>query len=528
MTRIATTRTARPAVFALLVAAVLCGSSAIGNEGERRIVSAEFGDNTTLLWSPTLEWTLKNPSHDGNPFDLIAKVTFTHKGGEEERVTEMFYAGEDAWKFRFTGTWVGEWTLTTQADGRNGTTKDDDLHGREGTVIVKTNPSPNATGFLTNVGNKYAVQDGEGKLRGVSHQVYQNGDGVEAIFNWKTTKKLSDATQRDVDLYLDLAERAGFDSIFDTVAHRWLKDGAIGHNQHNSVNPDLNTFAALDMIITRTHARGKVAHLWAWGDEARKWTPHGLPGGINGKVDRRLQRYIAARLGPLPGWTMGYGFDLQEWVNEDQVGAWAKYMHEHMGWRHLLMARGRSHPELDVISYSGCGHSYEDAVRNLESDPKRPHHFGERDGYLRNNYHTMDWTRRHLWQYTIAGGHSGHWGTWRRGYPNPEQPHTHRTFWNEKRRLTLDMSPANELTDGYALATPGREHYVFYKEDTENITMDLSGMTGPQPAVAVDTTKAYREITIGPLKPGEHTWQAPHKSDWAIAVGTFPAGEDED
>ena len=55
-------------------------------------------------------------------------------------------------------------------------------------------------------------------------------------------------------------------------------------------------------------------HLWTWGDEQRHMTP--ARWGINGNVDRATpERYIAARLGPLPGWTMGYGFDLDEWVN---------------------------------------------------------------------------------------------------------------------------------------------------------------------------------------------------------------------
>ena len=506
-------------------------SSALAADSAKQIVPAEFGESTATMWSPTLEWTLKNPSHEGNPFDLVAKVTFTHASGKETRVTEMFYAGDDAWKFRFTGTRKGTWTFVTQADGKDGTTKDPDLHGRKGTITVRPNPDANATGFLIAVGNKFATHDGEGRLRGVSYHVYQNDKGAQAVFNWKTTKKLSDATQEDVDLYLDLAERAGFDSIFDTVAHRWLKDGAIGHDQHDSVNPDLATFAALDMIITRTHARGKIVHLWAWGDNARhrRWTPVGLPGGINGKVDRRLQRYIAARLGPLPGWTMGYGFDLHEWTTEEQVGAWAQYMHEHMGWRHLLMARARSHAALDVVSHAHCGHSYEDAVKNLKSDPKRPHHFGERDCYGRSGYHTMDWTRRHLWRYTMAGGHSGHWGTWgNKEYPNPEQPKTHRTFWNRKQRLKLDMARANDLTDGFALATPDQEYFVFYKEDAASITMDLSDMDGSQPAVAVDTTREYREIDLGTLTPGKHTWKAPRKGDWAIAVGTFGDGEGED
>lgn len=67
-----------------------------------------------------------------------------------------------------------------------------------------------------------------------------------------------------------------------------------------------------------------------------------------------------------------------------------------------------------------------------------------------------------------------------------------------------------------------RDRLVFYRQDASSLHMDLTGMGGPQPAVAVDTTKKYGEIDIGPLNPGEHTWKAPSKSDWALAVGRFP------
>jgi hypothetical protein len=36
--------------------------------------------------------------------------------------------------------------------------------------------------------------------------------------------------------------------------------------------------------------------------------------------------------------------------------------------------------------------------------------------------------------------------------------------------------------------------------------MDLSGAAEALHAVAVDTTKAYREIDLGSLRPGKHTW----------------------
>jgi len=86
------------------------------------------------------------------------------------------------------------------------------------------------------------------------------------------------------------------------------------------------------------------------------------------------------------------------------------------------------------------------------------------------------------------------------------------------------MRRANDLTDGYCLAMPDDGRCVFYKEDTQTITMDFSKARGAQPAVAVDTAKRYHEIDIGPLDPRKHTWKAPHESDWAIAIGQFGGG----
>jgi len=65
-------------------------------------------------------------------------------------------------------------------------------------------------------------------------------------------------------------------------------------------------------------------------------TPRSLKGGLGGRIDLRLQRYIAARLGPIPGWSMGFGFDLDEWVTADQLKEWHDNMHRHFGWSHFL------------------------------------------------------------------------------------------------------------------------------------------------------------------------------------------------
>ncbi len=84
------------------------------------------------------------------------------------------------------------------------------------------------------------------------------------------------------------------------------------------------------------------------------------------------------------------------------------------------------------------------------------------------------------------------------------------------------MIRATELTDGVCLKRPSDRHFVFYKESTNSIQMDLSKMSGSQAAVAIDARKPYAEIDLGESVPRRKwTWTAPHRSDWVIAVGDF-------
>jgi hypothetical protein len=88
------------------------------------------------------------------------------------------------------------------------------------------------------------------------------------------------------------------------------------------------------------------------------------------------------------------------------------------------------------------------------------------------------------------------------------------------------MERAPSLSDGFVLARTGKNgaQYIFYRDEADSLRLDLRGMGGEQRAVAVDTRRPYEEIDLGALPPREQTWQAPNRSDWAIAVGEFPSG----
>jgi len=284
---------------------------------------------------------------------------------------------------------------------------------------------------------------------------------------------------------------------------------------------------------------------------------------VNGEVDRRLQRYIAARLGPLPGWTMGYGFDLDEWVTSEQIDAWNRFMQDHMGWHHYLGGRpkgpngGVDHSQynnwnngLEYASYEHHKPDYEVFVGALAELQGKPA-FSEDRNRVRSR--RKDWTesetRRGLWQSTMAGGVASIWGQLSTNdtvahtgvYANRPQLKTYSIFWFDNTRFVAGMTRVNRLSDDRDPWRPNdidndantrvlmasQDRIVFYRQKASSIHMDLSGMTSPQPAIAVDTTKPYREIDLGALQPRQQTWKAPHESDWAIAVGEFGESTDD-
>jgi CubicO group peptidase (beta-lactamase class C family) len=500
----------------------------VSRPGNTRGRTGNLGSRAGVMWD-CMEWSVKNVSHSGNPFDVPAMATFTHAGTGQKRTTEMFYDGDDTWRFRFTGTRAGKWTFKTSSNVP-------ELNGHTGAVTIADNPDRNIKGFLTHVGNKYAIQvKDDTDLRGYLFNAYMSRVKHPAFLDEFGSDMKQVETKARACLKHALAN--GFEIVFVHVNNNWFKLGVREHNKHDSENPDRLAFRVLETIIKTIHTAGGRVHIWAWGDESRKWTPRGVPGGINGKTDGRLQRYIAARLGPLPGWTMGYGFDLHEWTNTEQLNVWAAFLHRHFGWQHLLCARGhRLEGPSNLNSYDGFGRNvaltatahgpadYQEIAEDMDGDLARPHLYEERHSYKRDGFNLdMDGTRRLLWWETMAGGMGGFYGFYPDSpypYPNPEQLRTHYTFWHTNSRFRLDMQRANSLSNGtHVLSVPSKIHCVFYGESASSIHMDLSGMPGAQPAIAVDTKKKQKEIKIGTLSAKEHVWKAPYRSDWAIAVG---------
>lgn len=465
-------------------------------------------DREGKLWAPYLEWQLRNTSYSGNPYDLAASVTFTHTSSGERRTTGMFYIGDDTWAFRFTGTRPGEWRYTTSSG-------DDDLDGHSGRALIGWRDGLN--GFVETEGDKW--------VHGATGRAF-----VPQFVMAPSIERIDDA-------WIDWAIQTfmiehGFSGFHVSIQCRWFDLNAESCAEVDTPNPDRRTLERLERLITRTYAAGGVVHIWKWGDSDRGQNPSRW--GLNGTVDRRVQRYVAARLGPIPGWTMGYGFDLWEWVSGAQLTTWHTYMHGQLGWDHPLGARASTNQlnqlseVMDYASYEQHKPSLNLYRQTIAARPDRPafseDRFRIRDGGLAKDY-TLDETRRGLWHSLMAGGVANIWGNLAGGrdsdfgslpYPNVAQIKTYAIFAHSYFRK--DLVPCSGSSSACLSASDG-SRYLFYREDATALTLNLSGAPGELRAVAIDTRRPYAPIDLGLLPAAVQTWNAPYASDWAIAVG---------
>jgi len=517
--------------------------------------SKTFPDKTIHIWN-VAEWSITNPGVVDQSFDLIADVIFTHENGET-RETQMFYDGGSTWKFRFCGTLTGEWQFSTSAE-------DSDLGGYQGTVVVIEDPDHDANGFITNFGNKWGWQ-GSGKAF-VPQWVM--GKEMEYFYDIEAGKIRTDLIEKDIQEFI---HAHGFTGFHLQVMESWFDLTGEGP----FIGPDIRTYQVLETIVGRVHAEGGACHIWMWGSDGNRENmdgngPRGILGDPGNAMDLRNLRYLAARLGPLPGWTLGYGIDTENGTaTVDQLNGWKDYLEEHMGWDHFIGARVAydekglwalvpsgprpPHDEKycseikdehcswlsgDYIGYTSYRPLYDRYLEALNHHPDKPS-FEEDRFRLRNldNWSYKDYnqelTRRGLWHSALAGGVANIWGNLlpdsdhggSRSYTAGTihiklQIKTYADFFHK--RFLVDMETfKTEDPVVLSLRTADMKNMIYYQEDTDVVRLDITGLSEALSAIAVDTRKEYKEIEIGDIDDSITRWEAPYVSDWAIALGNF-------
>ncbi len=530
----------KTSIFFCCLIAILSGISTLSaaNLGTRSAVLYEFE-----------EWSVSNNSASGNKFDLVATVTFNHSSSSASHTTEMFHTGGNTWKFRFTPTKPGTWTFSTSSS-------DGDLNGHTGTVNVSANPDADATGFVKTDGNKYAIQKGpNGDYTGFIMNIMNgddNGKQIAPRYRHTFLEFFKNNTRNKVRKYAQYAKDHGMNSIYILLSVTLNDLGRIAGSP-GSANPDLSAFDILDEVMDEARKEKVHIHFWRWGDDERAMSSKRLSGGTNGSGDRRITRYLAARIGPLASWTMGYGFDLHEWVNSSQLNSWNSFFNSKLGFPHPLSARSLrfSSTNQTITGYaqgdSELGQSIQeipnyDQIRNkLNGDKNRAHLLEERNILGRWGINSRK-TRELMWNLAMAGGMGGWFGYFGDNgeggkdvddpiwdgdntggeYNNANALEAHRIFWEN--RFDLSYSTANNLSSTGSvrvLKSSNNKRYIFYKQNTSGFNANLSGMSGSQQAIAVDTKKGYQEVSLGTLSSSNQTISLPYSSDWVVAIGSF-------
>lgn len=286
----------------------------------------------------------------------------------------------------------------------------------------------------------------------------------------------------------------------------------------------MQNISYFEAVILKTYRLGGVTHFWIWGDKSRWQTPSTY--GVDAEL---LYREIAARLGPLPGWTVGYGFDLYEWASAEEIEDFRETLHQYTSYRHLVGGRGYKNKyrqisnKLDYVSWEWHQPSladYRDHLKYANGKPafsedrfrvRQPSRYPDKD-------YDFEMTRKGLWHSVLAGGVANIWGHKPAGkgysepYPNKEAIHTY--------RKTIDlyfepgMSVNNRVVNGGS-CLDGAKHVLCYVENTNRIRLQADALKDTSKILAIDTKEAYREIKISDLT---RDIELARTSDWAILL----------
>ncbi|MBE0535738.1 MAG: hypothetical protein IH624_08705 [Phycisphaerae bacterium] len=276
-------------------------------------------------------------------WDVEGSCVWTHENGEVWRRSLVWYSGsEDTYVYRFGGSLPGRWTGRTTSPAAA-------LDGLEFAVEVRPSSNPKRIGWSGQRAGEptaWAHQRGpDGKLARCTPIMIMMPD-VQRWFDDHGAMRAFVAEFND---------NHGFNGgHIATIGRGWFESASSGSLSDAPAAPDVRTFEALEAAAAEWSDRGGWLHIWMWGkgtggDFGR------LPGGYDGEQSRRINRYIAARLGPVPGWSMGIGWDVEFWADEVKIKWWLDDLIPQLGgWHHWI---GHRYSDSNI----GQGHDPEPA-----------------------------------------------------------------------------------------------------------------------------------------------------------------------
>jgi len=267
-------------------------------------------------------------------WDVEGSCTWTHADSSARRTSMLWYSGlDDTYVYRFGGSLQGRWTGVTGSPIEA-------LDGLKLAVEVTPSGNPKRIGWSgqrSGEPNAWAHQKGpDGELAKCTPILIMMPD----VRHW------FDDRARMCAFVAEFNDHHGFNGgHISTIGRSWFDVDSIGGLHTASAAPDVRTFAALEAAASEWSERGGWLHLWMWG-KGDSGDFANLPGGHSGPQSRRINRYIAARLGPVPGWSMGIGWDVEFWADRTKLKWWLDDLIPQLGgWHHWI---GHRYSDSDI------------------------------------------------------------------------------------------------------------------------------------------------------------------------------------
>jgi hypothetical protein len=267
-------------------------------------------------------------------WDVEGSCTWTHENGSVQRTSLLWYSGSgDTYVYRFGGALQGRWTGRTSSPVAA-------LDGLELTAEVTPSRNPQRIGWS---GRR------AGEPTAWAHQKGPDGALVKCtpiLIMMPDVQRWFDDPARMRAFVAEFNDNHGFNGgHISTIGRGWFEVGSTDGLRTAPAAPDVKTFAALEAAASEWSERGGWLHLWMWG-KGGSGDFSNLPGGYNGEQSGRINRYIAARLGPVPGWSMGIGWDVEFWVDQAKLEWWLDDLVPQLGgWHHWI---GHRYSDSDI------------------------------------------------------------------------------------------------------------------------------------------------------------------------------------
>jgi hypothetical protein len=261
-------------------------------------------------------------------WDVEGSCTWTHEESAAQRTSLVWYSGSsDTYVYRFGGSLPGRWSCTTSSPVAA-------LDGLALSAEVTPSGHPNRTGWSGRMSDEPTAWARQAGPTGALTKRTPILIMMPAVRRWHEDAAGMRAFAAEFN------DNHGFNGgHISTIGPSWFEIGSSAPLRDAPPAPDVRTFAAIEAAASEWSEPGGWLHLWMWGKgETGDFST--LPGGHDGAHSRRLNRYVAARLGPVPGWSMGIGWDVEFWADEAKVKWWLDDLVPQLGgWHHWIGLR---------------------------------------------------------------------------------------------------------------------------------------------------------------------------------------------